>query len=352
MRITDFFATDPRNRINIVEPYIIAEAGVNHEGSMDIARRLIDEAKEGGADGIKFQTYRAATLAVKDSPAFWDTTQETATNQYELYKKHENFWKDEFGILKEYCDNVGIDFMSSAFDTESATFLDPMMDAFKISSSDLTNKPFVEFLCNFGKPIILSTGASHLHEIQETVSWIEGKGNKLALLHCVLNYPTLDENANLGMIRGLIRQFPQHYIGYSDHTFPKDMKSLEIATMLGATIIEKHFTHDKSLPGNDHYHAMDLHDLKVFRNNLKRILNMIGDGSVRALNGEDRARANARRSLVAQGRISKGDIITAEMLTWKRPAFGISPKYIDLLIGKTAMQEIDDDSVLQWNMFS
>ena len=147
--------------------------------------------------------------------------------------------------------------MSTPFDVESAKFLNDMMDVFKISSSDLTNRPFIEFMCDFKKPIIMSTGAASLAEIAEAVSWIEAKGNPLALLHCVLNYPTMDENAALGMIPALVRHFPQHVIGYSDHTLPNDMKVLEVATLLGAQILEKHFSHDKTLPGNDHYHAMD-----------------------------------------------------------------------------------------------
>lgn len=171
-------------------PYIIAEAGVNHEGSMDLAKRLIREAKEGGADAIKFQSYKAGTLASKDSPAYWDTTKEPTKSQYELFKKHDSFWKNEFEELARYCDEVGITFLSTPFDVESARFLDPLMPVFKISSSDITNKPFIQFLCDFGKPIIMSTGASDLHEVCEAVEWIEAKGNKLALLHCVLNYPT------------------------------------------------------------------------------------------------------------------------------------------------------------------
>ena len=166
--------------------------------------------------------------------------------------------------------------MSTPFDIESATFLNEMMDVFKISSSDLTNKPFIEFMCDFGKPIILSTGASSLSEIAQAVSWIEKKGNPLSLLHCVLNYPTSDENANLGMILDLKAKFPQYIIGYSDHTLPKDMKVCEMATLLGAGIIEKHFTHDKTLPGNDHYHAMDKDDLKLFRDNLERVFDILG----------------------------------------------------------------------------
>jgi N-acetylneuraminate synthase len=254
--------------------------------------------------------------------------------------------------LKEYCDEVGIEFMSTPFDIESANFLNEIMDVFKISSSDLTNKPFIQYMCQFNKPIILSTGASHLHEIQEAVSWIGEFGNPLALLHCVLNYPTPDKNANLGMILGLKKAFPNKIIGYSDHTLPKDMKVLEMATLLGSVIIEKHFTHDKTLPGNDHYHAMDKEDLKLFRNNLKRVFEILGEFKVQALQDEEPARQNARRSLVANQDIKKGEIVTQDMLTFKRPAHGISPKFIDEIIGKKADKNIKEDEILKWKFFN
>ena len=156
----------------IHDPFIIAEAGVNHEGSMETAKRLIYEAKEGGADAIKFQTYKAETLASKHSPAYWDLSKESTESQFELFKKHDSFWKDEMLRLKEYCDELEIEFLSTPFDKESAIFLNEMMDVFKISSSDITNKPFIEFICEFGKPILLSTGASNLDEVKEAVSWI------------------------------------------------------------------------------------------------------------------------------------------------------------------------------------
>ena len=272
MNLIDLISKHPVPVTRFQRPYVIAEAGVNHEGSMDIARRLIDEAALGGADAIKFQTYKAGTLASKHSPAYWDTSKEPTPSQYELFKKHDSFWKGEFENLKKHCDQAGIAFMSTPFDVESAKFLNDMMDVFKISSSDLTNRPFIEFMCDFKKPIIMSTGAASLAEIAEAVSWIEAKGNPLALLHCVLNYPTMDENAALGMIPALVRHFPQHVIGYSDHTLPNDMKVLEVAALLGAQILEKHFSHDKTLPGNDHYHAMDYKDLQLFRQNLSLVL--------------------------------------------------------------------------------
>lgn len=351
MKLKDLFSEINMYEKRLYKPYVIAEAGVNHEGSMELAKRLCDEAKEGGADAIKFQTYKADTIASKDSPAYWDTTKEPTLSQHELFTKHDKFWKAEMQELKNYCDEIGIEFLSTPFDIESATFLNEMMDVFKISSSDITNKPFIEFMCNFGKPIILSTGASSLSEIAEAVSWIEAKGNTLALLHCVLNYPTPDQNANLGMIMDLKTRFPDKIIGYSDHTLPNDMKVCEIATLLGSIIIEKHFTHDKKLPGNDHYHAMDKEDLKLFRTNLERTFEILGSFKIEALEDEAPARKNARRSLVALRDISKGKIIEKEDLTFKRPAHGVSPKFIDEVVGKTALVDIKDDDVIKWDMF-
>ena len=351
MKLKELFNTINPYEIKLYRPYIIAEIGVNHEGSMETAKRLVDEAKEGGADAVKFQSYKADTLASKDSPSYWDTNEEPTISQYELFKKHDIFWIDEMLELKEYCDKVDIEFMSTPFDIESADFLNDMMDVYKISSSDLTNKPFIEYICQFNKPIILSTGASSLYEIQEAISWIEKFGNPLALLHCVLNYPTPDKNANLGMILDLKQKFPNKIIGYSDHTLPKDMKVCEMATMLGSVIIEKHFTHDKTLQGNDHYHAMDKEDLKEYLTNLERTFEILGSFKIEALEDEEPARANARRSLVASKNIPAGKIITKDDLTFKRPAHGVSPKFIDEIIGKTVTKDIEEDTVLKWNFF-
>ncbi len=352
MTLRNLFATHNPCLNRLYKPYVIAEIGINHEGSMELAKRLIDEAKEGGADAVKFQTYRADTIASKDSPAYWDTTKEPTRSQHELFTKHEGFWREEMQQLKRYSDSLGIEFLSTPFDIESATFLNEMMDVYKISSSDITNKPFIEYMCGFGKPIILSTGASALHEIEEAVGWIEPFGVPLALLHCVLNYPTPDHNANLGMIMDLKAKFPQHIIGYSDHTLPHDMKVCEMAVILGSVIIEKHFTHDKTLSGNDHYHAMDKEDLKRFRANLERTFEILGSFKVAALSDEAPARAHARRSLVAARPIAQGAVVRKEDLTFKRPAHGVSPKFIDEIVGKSARVAIEEDAVIQWNMFT
>jgi sialic acid synthase SpsE len=350
LEILDLFTQKHYVNRGIVKPFIIAEAGVNHEGNIDIAKRLIDEASEAGANAIKFQTYKASTIASKISPAYWDTTKEPTDSQYKLFQKYDKFWKEEYEQLKIYCDQVSIEFMSTPFDIDSAKFLNEMMDVFKISSSDITNKPFIEYLCDFGKPIILSTGASNLHEIQEAVEWIDAKKTPVALLHCILNYPTKDKYAHLGMIKDLQNKFPDKIIGYSDHTLPNDMKVLEMATLLGAVIIEKHFTHDKTLPGNDHYHAMDINDLKHFHQNMERVFSILGEQNKHSINTEAPARENARRSLVASCKIKENGIIKKEDITWKRPAHGISPREIDQVQGKRASKDIAEDEVLQWNM--
>jgi N-acetylneuraminate synthase len=350
MKLLKLFKDYNPHDIIIQPPYVIAEAGVNHEGKMELAIRLINEAKEGGADAIKFQTYKAHTIASKHSPSYWDTTKEPTKSQYELFQKYDKFWKKEFEELKKVCDRAGIEFLSTPFDVESALFLNDLMDVFKISSSDITNRPFIEFMAGFGKPIILSTGASYMDEVEEAKGWIEHFGNKLALLHCVLNYPTEDRNANLGMIRDLKRKYPDTIIGYSDHTLPGDMRILETVVLLGAVILEKHFTFDKTLPGNDHYHAMDKEDLKAFRERMVRLMTLLGDFEKKPLSSEEPARANARRSLVAQRAIKKGSIIQPADLTWKRPAGGISPRSIQDVIGKKAEKDINEDDILTWEL--
>ncbi len=346
MKLIDFLNNYENDKI--VRPYLIAEAGVNHEGSLDLAKRLIDEAAEGGAHAIKFQSYKADTIASKDSPSYWDLTKEPTTSQHELFKKYDSFWKKEYEELARYCETAGIEFMSTPFDVESADFLNEMMSVYKISSSDITNLPFIEYMCKFNKPIILSTGAAYLWEVQQAVEAIEKHGNTLCLMHCVLNYPTLDENANLGMILDLIKNFPNHVPGYSDHTLPNEMEVLKTATLLGATVLEKHFTHDKTLPGNDHYHAMDKEDMKVFWKKMDETINTLGSFKLSALESEKKSRQNARRSLVALRDIPQGKTIEREDLTWKRPAKGISPKDIHEVIGRTAANDIAEDDIMIW----
>ena len=348
MKTIDIFNLEVNHNL-VRKPLIIAEAGVNHEGDMENAKRLIDEASEASADAIKFQTYKAETIASKDSPSYWDRSEEPTESQYKLFKKYDKFWKKEFEELKLHCDKVGIDFMSTPFDIDSALFLNDLMDVYKISSSDITNKPFIEYIADFGKPIILSTGASNIDEIDRAVKWIKKKDVDLAILHCILNYPTKDENANLGMMKDLQARYPDNLIGLSDHTLPKKMKTLEMATLMGASIIEKHFTHDKTLIGNDHYHAMDKKDLEIFNSSIENILKLVGSHNKKALNSEEPARKNARRSIVIKNKILKGSKIKEKDIINKRPGTGISPVEWENVIGKKAKYDLEKDHILQYN---
>ncbi|TNC80991.1 MAG: acetylneuraminic acid synthetase [Oleiphilus sp.] len=341
-------------------PYIIAEIGVNHECDMEKAFQMIDECREFGAHAVKFQAYKAGTIASKHSPSYWDTTKEPTTSQYQLFQKYDKFGQAEFEQLKAYSDQRGVDFLCTPFDIASADYLAPMMDTIKISSSDLTNKPFIEYLCGFGKPIILSTGASDEAEIREAVSWIAKFDLPLCLMHCVLNYPTPNDRAQLARITGLKEAFPEWVIGYSDHTLPEDMSTLQYAWALGAKVIEKHYTFDKSLPGNDHYHAMDKDDLILFEKRLAESVSMeeisrsekYGNKALVFSPDEVLSRQNARRSLVLACDLEQGEVLSREHLTWKRPASGVSPAEIDRVLGQVVNRSLKADDVLMWEHLS
>lgn len=340
---------------------LIAEIGVNYydiaakEGTTPIeaAKKMIKEAKDAGIHAVKFQTYKAGTLAAKASPYYWDITEEPTRSQYELFQKFDSFGQEEYKELKEYSDSVGIEFLSTAFDFESADYLDELMGVYKISSSDLSNIPFIEYQAKKNKPILLSVGASNEDEIDRALEAIRKHNNEpIVLLHCVLEYPTPLEDANLLKIASLKAKYPDVYVGYSDHTKPtEDCDVIKTAYNLGAVLVEKHFTLDKTLKGNDHYHAMDPLDAKNILESIKRMDMLRGDGSLRCLETEGAARKNARRSIVADCDIAKGTVITSDMLTFKRPGVGIAPSLIDTVIGKKAMVDIADDTILDTSMF-
>jgi len=333
------------------KPYIIAEIGVNHEGSMDTAKKLIDMAKEGGADAAKFQSYKADTLASKNSPSYWDTNKEPTKSQHELFQKYDQFEPKDYVALADYCNKTGIDFVSTPFDDNAIEFLYPLMPFYKIASADITNIPFLRKIAAKGKPIVLSTGASTLGEIDIAIETLQKAGcEELALLHCILNYPTPIEYANLRMIEGLIRTYPNFIIGYSDHTMPDDaMTSLITAHLLGAVIIEKHFTHNKTLPGNDHYHAMDVEDLARFVELIDRIHISFGkENHKKPIKTETISRLNARRSIVISRDVPAGSELTEKDLTYKRPGTGISPLYWNEVLGSKTIHNLEEDHVLEW----
>jgi N-acetylneuraminate synthase len=332
-------------------PYVISEIGVNHEGSLETAKQLIEMAKIGGADAAKFQTYKAETLASKHSPAYWDTTKEATRSQYELFRKYDAFGPDEYNELAKHCASVGIDFVSTPFDDAAVDLLAPLVPFFKVASADLTNTPLLRRVARTGKPVILSVGASTLEEIDGALATLRVAGaTSIALLHCILNYPTSDENANLRMISGLAQRYPECVIGYSDHTVPKSgLPSLVAAWLLGAVILEKHFTHDTSLPGNDHYHAMTTEHLQQFRREIQRIEPLLGSHHKAPLPSEDIARLNARRSIVVARDLPAGHRIAETDITYKRPGNGVSPRYWDDVIGRMTTRALEEDHVLMWS---
>lgn len=334
-------------------PYIIAEIGVNHEGSMSTAKHLIELAKEGGAQCAKFQTYKAGKLASINSPAYWDRSKEATASQYELFKKLDGFGEDEYRELAEHCKKLDIDFLSTPFDIDAVETLDEISTYFKLASADILNVPLLRAIGAKQKPVVMSTGAAGVEEINFAIRELEGAGaTDIVLLHCVLNYPTLDKNANLGMIKGLRDEFNNHLVGYSDHTLPNDrMDVLTSAYLMGAVVLEKHFTHDKKLQGNDHYHAMDVDDLKNFWKSYDRLAEISGENyTKKALAEEAAAIKHARRSIVAHRNIKTGEILTENNLTTKRPGHGICSSLWDSVIGKTAVVDISQDEILTNDM--
>jgi len=332
-------------------PYLIAEIGVNHGGSIDLARRLIDLAREGGADAAKFQSYKADTLASKHSPAYWDTTKEPTTSQHQLFKKYDAFEPHDYAALARHCEAAGIDFLSTPFDEQAVQFLTPLMPALKVASADLTNVPLLRQVAATGKPVLLSAGASTLAELDLALRILaEAGAGDVAVLHCILNYPTAYQDANLEMITDLRRLYPNRLIGYSDHTLPDPaMTVLTTAYLKGARVLEKHFTLDKTLPGNDHYHAMDVNDLKTLRHQLALIRTLEGAGAKAPLPSEEPARQHARRSIVLRADVGPGTVLTPDLLTCKRPGAGISPLHWDEVVGRSVARALNSDHILQWD---
>ena len=331
-------------------PYIIAEIGVNHEGSLEKAKELIDLAKKSGAHAAKFQSYKASTIASRHSPAYWDLKEEPTKSQFELFQKYDVFNSREYQILADYCRKVGIDFLSTPFDLDFVDSLDSLMSVFKVASADIKNVPLLRSIAHRTKPVILSTGASTIDEINTAVQILNEAGCKnIVLMHCVLAYPTPYSMANLNMIGGLEKAFPDCLVGYSDHTLPDSQMTVLLAAYIkGARVIEKHFTHDKTLKGNDHYHAMDSQDLMNFVRQLEFLKTVEGVTNKSPLPCENLARLHARRSLVLKHPVKKGERLVEALIIAKRPAHGISPLHIDEVIGMRVISDLPVDHILQW----
>ena len=342
------------------KPYLIAEMGVNFYDTakslniepIEAAKLYIAKAAEAGVDCAKFQSYKANTIVSKNSPAYWDTTKEPTKTQYELFLKHDSFGEKEYRELCDYTHEKGLDFTSTPFDYASVDYLEDMVDFYKISSSDLSNIPFIRYIGSKRKPVYISVGAAYLSEVDEAIRNLKEVGCKeIVIFHCVLSYPTDPKDANLRVIETLKKNFPDVKVGFSDHVAPDEgMITLATAYLLGAEVIEKHFTLDKTLPGNDHYHAGDPEDFKKAIANFKLIGDILGSPKKTVLECELVPRREARRSLVLTRDMKKGEVISEKDIMAKRPGTGISPQYTEIVVGRKILQDLAEDTVLTWDM--
>ncbi len=322
------------------KPTIIAEAGVNHNCNFDLAKHYVRLAKKSGVDAIKFQTYKAVTLVAENSPSYWDNSKEKTKSQFKLFKKYEKFNFKHYFKLKKLSDKLGITFMTTIFDHNEIDNYDQILDVYKVSSSDITNVPLLRKVGSKKKFVCLSTGASTIKEINFALKVLALPKKKVCIMHCVLNYPTSDKEANLGFIKILKSNFPGYLIGYSDHTSPdNNLTSMIIAYRYGARIIEKHFTHNKNLSGNDHYHAMDINNLKNFYSYLKKI-NQLSKLKKNKVSSEKKSIKYARRGIYALTNINKNEKFSIANITTKRPDHGFGAVNWDKVIGKKSLINI------------
>ncbi len=326
--------------------YIIAEAGVNHNGSFELACKLVDAAKDAGVDCVKFQTFKAKNLVSRNaSKAEYQKETTGDGSQEDMLKKLELSY-DEFLELKEYCDSVGISFLSTPFDFESIVFLNSIdMPFWKIPSGEVTNYPYLVALGKTKKPIIMSTGMCCLDEIRAAIKVLKDNGSQdIKLLHCNTEYPTPFEDVNLRAMQTLKDEFGLE-VGYSDHT-----KGIEVpvaAVAMGATIIEKHFTLDRNMEGPDHKASLEPDELKNMVRSIRHIEEAIGSGTKKPSPSETKNKAVARKSIVAKTKIAVGEFLTEDNITVKRPGTGISPMKWPEVIGTKAIRDFDEDELIE-----
>lgn len=329
--------------------FIVAEAGVNHNGDINLAKKLIDVAKEAGADAVKFQTFKAEEVVSKyaQKAEYQKETTDAMESQFEMIKKLE-LSQSDFAELFDRAQKKGIIFLSSPFDKRSVDLLDELgIPAFKVASGEITNFPLLKHIARKGKPIILSTGMSTLGEIEEALKDIrEGGAEEILLLHCVSSYPAKAEDMNLRAVVSLRDNF-RLPVGLSDHTIGITVAIAAVA--LGAVALEKHFTLDKNLPGPDHKASLMPEELNQMIMVVRQVEKAMGNGIKSPTEEEEKIKRVVRRSIVARVEISKGTLITEEMLDIKRPGTGVEPKYMNKVIGAVARCRIEQDEPLTMN---
>lgn len=327
--------------------FIIAEAGVNHNGDINLAKKLIDVAKEAGADAIKFQTFISEKVVSRHAPKAEYQNKNTSSkeSQLEMVKKLELSF-DEFVELSEYCRKKDIEFLSTAFDFDSIDFLNSLeMKRWKIPSGDITNLPYLIKIAKLGKPVILSTGMSTMEDIRAAVSILKENGSgEITVLHCTTEYPTPYDDVNLKAMNTIQIEFDVA-VGYSDHTLGIEVPIAAVA--MGATVIEKHFTLDRNMEGPDHKASLEPNELKAMVNAIRIVEVAIGSGEKKPAESEKKNMAIARKSIIAKRNISKGERFTEENLTVKRPGNGISPMKWFEVIGRVALRDFEEDELIE-----
>jgi N,N'-diacetyllegionaminate synthase len=331
--------------------YVIAEAGVNHNCDVQLGYKLIETAGAAGADAIKFQSYTAGKIATRVAPRYWTEAKDPNGTQWDTFDRLDKLSDRDFKSLLGHARHVGLTAFSTPFDDEAVDFLAGLdVPAFKIASADLTCHGLIERAARVGKPVILSTGTANLAEIEEALAVCRRAGNEhVALLHCTLKYPCPPEGINLRMMQHLMQVFPGIPIGLSDHSLGISVPQAAVA--LGACIIEKHYTIDKKLPGSpDHHLSVDPADTRAMVDGIRTVENALGKPVKDLEPLEEEAHRFARRSVTSAVAIPKGTRIERAMLTYKRPGTGISPRHLDLVVGRVARADIPADTTLSWDM--
>lgn len=328
---------------------IIAEAGVNHNGDLELARRLIDVAADAGADRVKFQTFQADRLATRDArKADYQNRATDAAESQQAMLRNLELTREMHEVLIAHCRACGIGFFSTGFDPESIDLLVTLgLDQFKIPSGEITNLPYLRHVGHYGYPVILSTGMATLGEIEAALEVLEQAGtprNHITILHCNTEYPTPMADVNLRAMVAIREAFGVA-VGYSDHTLGIEVPIAAVA--LGATVIEKHFTLDRTLPGPDHKASLEPDELKATVSAIRNIEQALGDGIKRPSPSEAKNKAVARKSIVAARAIHVGEAFTAENLTVKRPGTGISPMRWDEVLGRVARRDFVLDELIE-----